>query len=43
MLWVGGGVAVMLILVALVMLMVRVLPAELGMLALLVMPMARAF
>ena len=42
MLWVGGGVAVMLMLMALVMLLVRVLPAELRVLPLLVMPMARA-
>ena len=39
MLRLGGGAAVMLMLVALVMLMVRVLPAVLG--APLVMPMAR--
>ena len=38
----GGGVAVMLKFVALVMLLVRVLPVELQVLALLVMPMARA-
>ena len=42
MLWVGGGVAVMLMLVALVMLLVRVLPSELRVLALLLMPMTRA-
>ena len=42
MLWVGGGVAVMLMLVALVMLLVRVPRAELQVLALLVMPRARA-
>ena len=38
----AGGVPVILMLVALVMLMVRVLPAELRVLASLVMPMARA-
>ena len=42
MLRVGGGAAVMLTLVALVMLMVRVLPAVLRVLAPLVMSMARA-
>ena len=42
MLWVGGGVAVMLLSVALVTLLVRVPPAELRVLAPLVMPMARA-
>ena len=40
MLWVGGSVAVMLMLVALVMLLVRVPLAELLVLAPLVMPMA---
>ena len=38
----GGAVAVMLMLVALLMLMVRMLPAELWVLAPLVMPIARA-
>ena len=42
MLRVGGGAAVMPMLVALVMLIVRVLPAVLRVLAPLVMPMARA-
>ena len=41
MLWVGGGVVVMLTLVTLLMLMMRVLQAELRVLAALVMPMAR--
>ena len=42
MLWMGGGVAVMLMLVALVTLFLRVPPAELRQLVPLVMPMARA-
>ena len=42
MLWGGGGVAVMLIFLALEMLMVRVLLAEHGMCSPLVMPTARA-
>ena len=41
MLWVGGDLAVMLMLVALVMLLVSLPPAELRVLALLVMPMPR--
>ena len=42
MLWVCGGVAVMLLSVVLVTLLVRLPPAELWVLAPLVMPMARA-
>ena len=42
MLWVPGGVAVMLLLVALVMVLVRVPPAELRVLVPLVMSRARA-